>query len=234
MHMVTPSRWLGNCVADSKLMAGWPVTVIPNGLDVDKWKPVDQSLARKLLHLPPDVPLLLFGAMGGGTDPRKGYDLLLQALVKVLSTIPELELIVFGQVAPEQPPDLGARVHYTGHLHDDVTLQLLYSAADAIVVPSRVEVFGQTASEAHSCGTPVIAFNIGGLPDIVDHKKTGYLARALDVEDLANGIHWALSDAERHRSLCVEARQKAVRSFDYAIVARQYRDIYEQTIAAHA
>jgi len=230
LHMVTPSRWLGSCVAESKLMKGWPVTVIPNALDVDKWKPVDQSLARTLLHLPPDVPLLLFGAMGGGKDPRKGYDLLLQALAQVLRTYPELELIVFGQVAPEHPPDLGARVHYTGHLHDDVSLQLLYSAVDVMVVPSRQEAFGQTASEAHACGTPVVAFNISGLPDIVDHEVTGYLAKAFEPADLARGIEWVLEDKERLQVLGRNARRKAEERFAYRVVAGEYKKVYEKTL----
>ena len=230
LHIVTPSRWLGRCVSESKLMAEWPVSVVANALDVDKWKPVDQSLARAFLHLPPDVPLLLFGAMGGGKDPRKGYDLLLRALKQVLSTIPELELIVFGQLSPEHPSDLGVPVHYTGPLHDDATLQLLYSAADVMVVPSRQEAFGQTASEAHACGTPVVAFNTSGLPDIVDHEGTGYLAQPFDIGDFAKGIAWVLADKERLQTLRRNARQKAVEKFAYPIVAGQYRTVYERVL----
>ena len=79
------------------------------------------------------------------------------------------------------------------HLHHNLSLRALYSAADAIVVPSRQEAFGQTASEAHACATPVIAFHTGGLPDIVDHQHTGYLAKAFDTEDLAEGIDWVLA-----------------------------------------
>lgn len=230
MHMVTPSRWLGRCVSESKLMAEWPVSVIANALDVGKWKPVDQSLARALLHLPADVPLLLFGAMGGGKDPRKGYDLLLRALKQVLSTIPELELIVFGQLSPEHPSDLGAPVHYTGPLYDDVTLQLLYSAADVMVIPSRQDNLPNTGKEALACGTPVVAFNTCGLPDIVEHERTGYLAQAFDVEDLANGIQWVLADNVRLEKLGHNARQRAVEKFAYPVVAAQYRQVYEDII----
>ncbi|WP_200833715.1 glycosyltransferase [Spiribacter roseus] len=98
----------------------------------------------------------------------------------------------FGQRAPQSPSNLGLPIHYTGHLCDDLSLRALYSAADAIVVPSRQEAFGQTASEAHACATPVIAFHTGGLPDIVDHQRTGYLAQAFDTEDLAEGIAFVL------------------------------------------
>ena len=228
LHIVTPSSWLAECVHQSALMHDWPVTIVPNAIDTDIWQPVKKTLARQLLHLPPDVPLLVFGAMGGANDPRKGFDLLQSALEYLQGEIPGLELIIFGSLAPPTPIDLGYPMHYTGHLHDDISLRLLYSAADAIVVPSRLEAFGQTASEAHSCATPVIAFNTGGLPDIVDHKETGYLARPFDIGDLAKGIQWVLSDSVRHKELTQAARKKAVRCFSYPVVAEQYLKVYEQ------
>ena len=230
MQIVTPSRWLARCVEESALIQGWPVSVIPNALDVEKWKPVEKEHARQLLHLPADVPLLLFGAMGGGTDPRKGYDLLLQALRSVTTRRSELELVIFGQLPPEHPKDFGAPIHYTGHLHDDVSLQLLYSAADVMVIPSRQDNLPNTGKEALSCGTPVVAFDTCGLPDIVDHQTTGYLAKAFDTLDMARGIEWVLEDNERLTKLGRNARRKAEERFAYPVVADQYQKIYEQAL----
>ena len=230
MHIVTPSRWLAECVRKSALMCDWPVTVVPNAIDTNLWKPIDKKLARSIQHLPADVPLLLFGALGGASDPRKGFDLMKSSLEVIRGKIPGLELIVFGSLAPRNLPNLGFPIHYTGHLNDDISMRLLYSAVDAMVVASRIEAFGQTASEAHSCGTPVIAFNTSGLPDIVDHEQTGYLATAYDVEDLAKGIQWVLSDAERHKVLSYNAREKAVNYFSYPVVVQQYLKVYEEAI----
>lgn len=230
LHMVTPSRWLKRCVQESRLMEGWPVTVIPNPIDTTFWKPVDQAMARSLYGIAPNVPLLLFGANGGGRIPNKGYDMLLSALGILRSEMPELELMVFGQRAPENPEDLGFPVHYTGHLHDDMSLRLLYGAADAMVVPSRIEAFGQTASEAHACGTPVIAFDTTGLPDIVDHQETGYLARRFETGDLARGVRWVLEERANRLRLQRNAREKAVRTFDYQVVSRQYLEVYERVL----
>jgi len=226
MQIVTPSRWLADCVRESELMRDWPVSVIPNCLDIERWKPMEQALARELLGLPTDVPLLLFGAMGGWRDPRKGFDLLTAALGHLRGEIPGLELVVFGQLAPRNPSDLGFPIHYTGHLHDDLSLRALYSAADALVVPSRQDNLPNTAVEAQACGTPVVAFNIGGLPDILEHQHTGYLAKAFETEDLAAGIRWVL-EAGAFQSRRMRARERAVAIFSSAVVAGSYISAYD-------
>lgn len=230
MHIVTPSHWLAQCVRESALMRDWPVSVIPNPIDTDRWRPLDRTSARELLGLPKDVPLLLFGAIGGGRDPHKGFDLLQAALQHLRGEIPDLELVIFGQLCPKDPPDLGFPIHYTGHLHDDLSLRVLHSAADVMVVPSRQEAFGQTASEAHACGTPVVAFDNTGLSDIVVHQQTGYLAKAFDVEDLARGIKWVLGGEERRAELGRAARERAQRLFSYDRVAALYLEVYTRAI----
>lgn len=229
LEIVAPTRWLAQCAASSALMSGWPITVIPNPIDTRKWRPVPVVGARQLLRLPQDVQLVLFGAIRGDRDQRKGFDLLLDALRLLRETrnADPIELVVFGQLAPHQPLELGFPVHYMGHLADDWSLIALYSASDVVVVPSRQEAFGQTASEAHACGTPVVAFDIGGLPDIVEHLRSGYLAKPFDTSDLARGILHTLQASgpcgyrERARSL-VEGK------FSNPIVAEQYAALYSR------
>ena len=232
MHIVTPSRWLGDCARQSVLVRDWPVTVIPNTLDTHTWRPINKAMARALLGLPPDVPLSLFGAMGGSTDPRKGFDLLQAALGHLRGQHPGLELVVFGQLAPKVPPDMGFPIHYTGHLHDDVSLRLLYSAVDVLVIPSRQDNLPNTGIEANACGTPVVAFNSCGLPDIVVHQQTGYLAKAFDTADLALGIKWVLADAPRQAALGAAARARAVELWSGDVVARQYQAVYREAIGS--
>lgn len=226
MHIVTPSRWLAQCVRESALMRDWPVSVIPNPIDTDLWQPLDQTLARELLFLPKDIPLLLFGAIGGGQDPHKGFDLLQAALQHLRGEISGLQLVIFGQLRPKDPPDLGFPIHYTGHLHDDISLRALYSAADAFVLPSRQDNLPNTGVESLACGTPVVAFNTCGLPDIVTHKKTGYLAKAFDSEDLARGIVWVLDNAVTEK-LSDQARAVAIERFSCLTAAEKNRSIYE-------
>lgn len=229
MYIVTPSHWLAQCVRESALMRDWPVNVIPNPIDTERWQPLDQALARELLGLPKDVPLLLFGAIGGSQDPRKGFDLLQAALQHLRGEIPELQLVVFGQLLPKDPLDLGFPIHYTGHLHDDLSLRALYSAADAFVLPSRQDNLPNTGVESLACGTPVVGFDTCGLPDIVEHQRTGYLAKAFDVEDLALGITRTLKLADQ-RELSLNARQRAIKLFSMQCVAKQYKYMYEEAL----
>lgn len=227
IHIVASSRWIADCVSQSALMRDWPVTLIPYAIDTEAWKPVDKKLARRILHLPVEAPLLLFGAVGGTHDLRKGFDLLKGALDHLRGEMAGLELVIVGQLAPRQPLDFGFPTHYTGHLHDDISLGLFFSAADVVVVPSRQESFGNVCAEAHACGTPVVAFDASALHDNVEHKKTGYLAQPFDTEDLARGIRWVLGGEERHAMLSAQSRQAAVARFSCPVVAEQYLRLYD-------
>ncbi|BDD86891.1 glycosyl transferase [Desulfofustis limnaeus] len=226
MQIITPSNWLADCVRDSILMANWQVNVIENPIDTDRWKPIDKALARNLLGLPQDKTLVMFGAMGGGSDLRKGFDLLINALAQLREDEVKFQLVIFGQSPPEKFPDLGFSIHYISHLHDDLSLQVLYCASDLLVIPSRQDNLPNTGVEAHACGTPVVAFNIGGLSDIVDHKRTGYLAEAFEVDDLARGIKWVLDNAKTI-GFSENARDKAIAKFSYPVVAQKYKEIYK-------
>jgi glycosyltransferase involved in cell wall biosynthesis len=231
IHIVTPSHWLAECVRESVLMRDWPVSVVPNAIDTEIWQPVEKTLARQLIGLPQEVPLLLFGAIGGSNDCRKGFDLLRETLNHLRGQVDRLQLVIFGQLPPREHEDMGFPVHYTGHLYDDLALKVLYNAADAVIVPSRQEVFGQTASEALACGTPVVCFGSSGLVDVVNHHKTGYLARPFDTEDLAQGIKWLLADKTRRMELSLNARIEATTRFSYPIVAEKYLQVYKEAVA---
>lgn len=238
MQIVCTTAWLADCAQRSALMRDWPITVIPNPLDLRAFAPIDQGQARALLQLPPDRPLVLFGAINGTADFRKGSDLLFEAMQRLhqqvtCTTLEDIELIVFGQAEPVQALELGFPVHYMGHLNDDISLRLLYAAADVMVVPSRQEAFGQTASEAHACGTPVVAFRTGGLVDIVKDRITGALAEPFDQTSLADAIHWVLENPQRRRLLGASARQRAEQLWHPARVAGMYAEVYRQALDSH-
>ncbi len=230
IHVVTPSNWLANCVRESKLMGNWPVSVVPNLLNTENWKPKDKNFARKLLGLSSDIPLAIFGTFGENSSHHKGFDLLIETLnnIKNKDHIKNMELVVFGKNTFKSLPKINFPVHLLGHLDDDNLINL-YNAADVTIIPSRQEAFCQTALESQACGTPVVAFNIGGLTDIVDHLKTGYLAKAFDTEDLSQGISWVL-EKEQKLLLGKQARSKAVEKFSQKILIEKYQAVYEKVL----
>lgn len=231
IQIATPSRWLADCVQHSALMGDWPVRSIPNAIDTDVWQPVDKVGARKMMSLPQKAKLVAFGAMSGGQAHHKGFDLLLNAIGHLRGQLPSLEIIIFGQSRPRVVPDLGFEIHYTGHLHDDLSLRVLYSAADLIVIPSRIDNLPNTGVEALACGTPIVAFDTCGLSDIVSHKRTGWLAKAFDTVDLAEGIKWVLDEQAQNSNLKESAREDSVKRFSYPVIASQYRELYECVLA---
>ncbi len=230
--LVAPSQWLAKRASSSSIFRNVRVEVIPGCLDTKIYTPINRQLARQLLHLPQDKQLILFGAISAISDPRKGFHLLKEALQKLSRSDwkEKIEVVIFGSSEPENPPDLGFKCQYLGRLHDDISLALIYSAADVMIVPSIEEAFGQTASEAHACGTPVIAFNATGLKDIVEHQHSGYLAKPFDTEDFAQGIAWVLENQERHQKLCDSARESAEKKFALELLAHRYLSLYTEII----
>lgn len=233
IHIVTPSQWLADCVSESALMRDWPVTVIPNVLDTAVYQPLERNFCRNALGLPQDKRIILFGAIGGSKDSRKGFDLLFNALESLAKQIDPKNLlfVIFGQSKPEKPIGLPMSTHWLGHVQDDVSLALLYNAADVMVVPSRQENLPQTCTEAQACGTPVVAFNCTGFPDAVEHQVTGYLAEPYLSKDLANGILWLLEDSSRLAQLRATARERAIRLWSSAVVIPQYLNLYKSVVA---
>ena len=233
LTLVSPSNWLAQCAKESSLFKDVRVEVIPHGLDIETYKPIDRQVARRLLNLPQDKQIILFGAAGVATDdPRKGFYLLQSALQKLSKSgwQDKVELVVFGATEPEKAVELGFKTHYLGRLHDDISLALVYSTADVMIVPSIQEAFGQTASESLACGVPVVAFNATGLKDIIDHEQNGYLAKPFEPEDLAQGIAYILQDKERHQKLCDRAREKAEKEFTPELQARRYSSIFTEIV----
>ena len=231
IQIVTSSKWLSSCVQKSALMKDWPIKTIANTIDTNIWQPFGKKISRKLLNLPTEKKLLLFGAVGGEKDPRKGFDLLIRVL-KYLNKNPankNIELVVFGQTKPHAFPDIDFTIHYVGALDDDISLRTLYNTADIMVIPSRQDNLPNTGVEAHACGVPVVAFDTGGLNDIVDHKDTGYLAKPFDVKDFANGISWVLEN-NMNNQLSINTRNSALAKFSEKVIANKYLDLYKSVI----
>ncbi|WP_407897014.1 glycosyltransferase family 4 protein [Ferrigenium sp. UT5] len=230
--VVATSRWLADMARSSSLFRDQRIEVIPNGLDTETYKPLDKVAARAAYNLPQDKHLVLFSAFCATSDKRKGNQFLVQALEKMSQAGwgAKTELLVVGASRPESPPDLGMNVHYMGYLHDEISQVLLYSAADVVVAPSMQENLSNAVMESLACGTPVVAFDIGGMPDMIDHQVNGYLAKPFDPNDLAAGVMWVLENGERHDSLSQRARQTVLERYELKTVARRYLALYQSIL----
>lgn len=229
INIVTPSTWLSECARSSYLMNSWPVSTIPNCLDDDLWKPTDKQHARNLFGFSQKKKIILFGSYGSNTTINKGFDLLLKSLQTLNNSVDDYELAVFGDASKAQFSKLNIPVHFMGHIKNDEKLVSLYNAADMMVIPSRLEAFGQVASEAQACGTPVVAFSTSGLKDIVEHGQTGYLAKPFNIHDLAAGIEWVATTKDAD-NLSKKSEERAHEIFSYRHVAMQYRSLYEKIL----
>ncbi len=220
------SKWLASCASNSSLLKNRVVKNLPNPIDTGVFKPLEKKIAREILNLPRHKKLILFGAMGGTSTRRKGFIELSDALNLIDENT---EIVIFGSNEPKESQGFKQKPRYLGHVNDDVTLRLIYNAADVMVVPSIQENLSNAIMESLSCGTPVVGFDIGGNSDMIGHKINGYLAKPYDSADLANGINWVINDADKE-SLSKAARDKVLKCFDSKIVAEKYLDLYKTII----
>ena len=222
IHVVSASTWMQDRASSSALMGDWPHYRIPHIVDCDVFSPLPMDEARRRLGLETAAPLVLFLSSAGIHDQRKGWDLLDEALVAARDEHPDLEVLIVGPSEPDYEPTSGVKIHWHGVATSSQELALLYNAAEVTAVPSREDNMPLTAMEAQSCGRPVVAFNIGGLPDIVDHERSGYLAPVGKSEGIATGISLAIRDGLADGRWGDAARSHAVSAWSRAIVVDRY------------
>src|SRR5215469_14272857 len=223
LTVVTPSRWLARCASQSLLLRERRVEVIPTGQDTSVYRPIPRQVARETLRLPPGAKLVMAASMGLG-EKRKGVALLLQALESLRDR--GYELLLLGD-PPRSPSRLPVQAHWLGRLNDDISLALAYSAADVFVAPSTEENLANTVIEAMACGIPCVAFNVGGMPDIIRPELNGYLATPFATDELAGGIASILECGPAYAALSAEARSTVEREFSEGQQASRYAALYE-------
>jgi glycosyltransferase involved in cell wall biosynthesis len=229
--IVSPSQWLARRAASSRLFRDQEISVIGNGIDTRIFKPMDQATARHAWNLPKNRKIILFGALNFCQDQNKGFDLFCESISKINPAAKQdIHIALFGEHNLPESLDLGVPVSNIGKLSDEISLAVLYAAADVMSVPSRAESCGQVAMEAMACGTPVVAFDNSGLADLVTHERDGYLAPAFDTSAFSDGLEWTLEDDNRNSSLREEARAKAEQHFDLRPVVELYRSLYSRIL----
>jgi glycosyltransferase involved in cell wall biosynthesis len=230
LEFVAASRWLAEEARRSSLLGKFPVTTIHYGLDLEEFAPRDRSFARSVLGVPPDAAVVLFAATAV-SQPRKGFRLLAEALAG-LTEVDNLLLLSLGEgVAPA----IGSVRHrHLGPASNDRLLSVVYSAADVFVIPSLQENLALTALEAMACGTPVVGFDVGGIPDLVRPGVTGLLAPVGDVPALRAAVRQVLVNPTLRAAMSSNCRRLAAEEFALEVQARRYADLYRRMLGTHA
>lgn len=220
------SEWLAGLCRKSRIAQGRKVVSIPNPIDTGVYAPMDKADIRKKLRLPADKKLILFCSVKT-TDVRKGMHYF-QESCRILkeSSREDIEVIILGMNGEALGATLPLPSHALGYVGEGSSLAEFYNAADVFVTPSLQENLPNTIMEALSCGVPCVGFDIGGIPEMIDHKSNGYVAEYKSAEDLARGIEWVL-DPARYPQLCVSARSKVLCSYSEKVVARQYISLFK-------
>ncbi|MDR6785781.1 glycosyltransferase involved in cell wall biosynthesis [Pedobacter africanus] len=232
-HIVAPSNWMAKSVKISSLMGFREVTVIPNTIETNVFKPYVKAEAKKILKIHPDKFVMMSGFMASKNDKHKGTSYLIDAL-NDLATRPgivkeNIELVIFGNKDHAEVPEFPFKTTFLGNINNDEHLAKCYSAADVFIAPSLEDNLPNTVMESLACATPVVAFKTGGIPDMVKHLENGYLAEYQSAADLATGIEWLYHD-ENAPDIQKEARRTILTQFSEAVIAEKHQLLYHSLL----
>lgn len=226
---VACSKWLRDIAAESALLKDRSVTNIPNTIDMRTYKEKDKKIIREKYNLPIDKRLLLFSS-AKTSEKRKGFSYLVEACCILQERYPdlckELGVIILGK-SNEEAMDIPLPSYTMSYIKDDEGLSEIYNAADVYVTPSLQDNLPNTIMEALACSLPCVGFNVGGIPEMIDHKANGYVAEYKSATDLANGIYWVLEEAQ-YMELKRLALVKAQKSYSEKVVVERYMQVYKK------
>ena len=222
-HIVTVSQWLEQKVKQS-LLGSKSISTIYNGVDTSIFKPHSKEECRKKIGLPLDKKIVLSVIKGGLANPWKGANYITE-IIKRLGNADDILLVAIGR------QEKAGNVLIVPYVQSSEILAQYYSAADIMIYPSIADTFGLVAAEAQACGLPVVSFATGGIPEIVNHQKTGYIARYKNVDDLITGIQWMLSRSSVEQTTMRQAAAAKIRSgFTLEKMADQYLNLYKKEV----
>ena len=228
MTVVTPSKWLQSCAGESSLFKEKKIVHIPTGIDQNVFKPVDKKWARQILNLKENSFIVLFGATDGLHTSYKGASFFTEMASKFKGM--DIEFLLFGSPLSDSNAHLPDNIKALGILNDEVSLSLIYNAADVFIAPYKDENLPNTILESMSCGTPCVAFNSGGISDIVEHKINGYLTQENTYEELINGMEWLMNNPDQRQWVSENARKKIMSNFTSAMQAARYIKLYKEVL----
>ena len=219
----------------SSLLKYFNVYTIPNPIDTTIFKPIDKDEAKRKLGLETGKKYLLFAAMNT-KHKRKGFDYLKESVLlfkKENTHVENVELLIVGKFDVQQKSEFDFKVNSLGVINGENKMVDVYNASDVYLIPSLEDNLPNTVMEAMACGTPVVGFNTGGIPEMVDHLQNGYIAEYGSSQDFTKGISWVLSH-NNFNALCLNARKKVLNNYTFQIIAKQHIELYNKLLSIKA
>lgn len=234
IHFVTCSRWLGDQARQSALMQGMQVVTIPNPIDTHVFRPTPQHHGASDANAHASHKRTILFVSQRVTLERKGINLFIEAIAKLVERHPDMKdnttVAILGGHAEEVAGRLALPACPLGYVSDERKIVDIYNAADVFVTPSLDDNLPNTIMEAMACGVPCVGFKVGGIPEMIDHQQNGYVARFKDTDDLAEGIHWVLDEAD-YDDLSRQCVKKVAGNYSQTVVAMKYIEVYNQALA---
>ena len=230
LNLICPSKWIAKLAKQSPLTSRFPIHHIPHGIDTETFQPLDPEYCRLELGIPLSKKVLMFASVKLN-DARKGSNLLIKALQKLPQSLKkQILLLVFGQEAKTIATTVGIPVYDLGYLDDERPKAVAYSAADLFIFPTRADNFPLVLKESTACGTPMVSFKVGGVPDLVRHGITGYLAQPENVKEFGDGIVQLLEDESLRHQMSQQCRAIAEKEYSLALYAQRHIDLYSELL----
>lgn len=229
LYLVTPSVWLQR-LTEKSLLKDFPLVCIPNGADTSIYRPQNQQEARHLLGLPQDALLVGGCADGGMANPWKGGQYVLETVLELKKTFPNLHFLNIG--VKSTPAELqGADwVQHIPYVHEPAQLARLYAALDLLLYPTLADNHPLVCIESLCCGTPIVGFTTGGVPEIVRDGLDGLLVPTHDGTALIKAAATLLQDADLRKKMGKEAAVSAAQRFNLELFAQRYEKVYEEVL----
>ena len=230
---MTCSNWLREVAKESSLLKDETIITIPNPINTEEYKPQSKSILRKKYNLPSDKLIVIFAA-ANIQDDRKGFLYLLKSLSIMKQKHPTLdekiELLILGSFKEEAKAVLPYPAHFPGYISNSSSMAEYYALSDLFITPSIEDNLPNTIMESMSCGVPAIAFDTGGISDMIHHLHNGYLAKLKSSEDMAEGISILLTNDSLRNKFSEESRKLVLEKFSFGIVTQQYQSVFKKCL----